>query len=220
MLTRFGLPLIGLVAMCWAGITVGAARAGEEIDTQFVQLLAIERDGLNKIAAQHVTRLTSPALQQDPPSAEPPRYDARWLATVQVREIDRQTECLVNALYHEARGESIKGQFAVAEVILNRVDSPAFPNSICGVVHQGAQNGTAGRCQFSFACDGNALTMHEREARALARRIAQVMTSGAPRRLTEGATHFHTTWVSPHWSEVFDRTARIGAHVFYRDKNA
>jgi spore germination cell wall hydrolase CwlJ-like protein len=123
-------------------------------------------------------------------------------------------QCLKEAIYHEARGETVAGQFAVAEVILNRVDAANFPGSVCGVVNQGARSG--GGCQFSYACNGRSRAMSERAARDLAARIAQVMLSGAPRELTDGATHFHARHVRPRWSRVFDRTAEIGAHLFYR----
>lgn len=125
---------------------------------------------------------------------------------------DQQWQCLQKALYFEARGESLKGQFAVAEVILNRVDSGRYPSSICGVVQQGGN----GSCQFSYNCDGRADVMANREAADLAGRIARTMIDGAPRALTAGATYFHTRSVSPSWSARFERTASIGAHLFYR----
>ena len=120
--------------------------------------------------------------------------------------------CLTEALYFEARGEGHSGQRAVAEVILNRVDSPAYPRSICGVVQQGNDNG----CQFSFACDGKSDRVSERAAWDRAGKIARLMMDGAPRALTAGATHFHTVSVRPSWARRFDRTASIGAHLFYR----
>lgn len=123
-------------------------------------------------------------------------------------------ECLREAIYHEARGESLAGQYAVAEVILNRVDAANFPGSVCAVVNQGAQSGAG--CQFSYTCNGRSRAMRERGARELAGRIAQVMLSGAPRELTDGATHFHARHVRPHWARVYERTTQIGAHLFYR----
>ncbi len=189
-------------------------------DNPVVRLISLERSGMNQVAAQHVARLSrSPSARADATSEATPRHDRAWLLSLPAPELSKQGECLARALYHEARGESIEGQFAVAEVILNRVDSPIFPSSVCGVVNQGASGAANGRCQFSFACDGNPLTMREVEARALARRIAHLMYAGAPRTLTSGATHFHTTQVAPRWSRVFDRVARIGAHVFYRADN-
>ena len=143
-------------------------------------------------------------------------YSRSWLRQVNARDLTRQEACLATAIYHEARGESIPGQFAVAEVILNRVDSGRFPNSICGVVYQGVVEGRIGGCQFSFACDGNSLAMPNRRAASMARRIAQVMAEGGYRGLTHGALFFHTTSVNPTWASRFTQTTHIGAHLFYR----
>ncbi|MDO5369502.1 cell wall hydrolase [Paracoccus sp. (in: a-proteobacteria)] len=115
-------------------------------------------------------------------------------------------QCLTEALYHEARGESVKGQRAVAEVILNRVDHPAFPSSVCGVINQPKQ----------FSYKGKVGRMRDRAAAQRAQRIATEALAGAPRSLTGGATYFHTTYVKPSWAKRFTRTTRIGAHIFYR----
>lgn len=139
------------------------------------------------------------------------RYDAAWLASQPAPKGDAEWQCLTKALYFEARGESVKGQFAVAEVILNRKDSARFPGSVCGVVNQAGGGG----CQFSFICDGRKDVMRERAAVDRAGRIARVMLDGAPRGLTEGATYFHTKGVRPGWAHRFPRTAAIGAHLFY-----
>ena len=143
-------------------------------------------------------------------------YSRNWLRTVNARPLTEQETCLATAIYHEARGESIRGQFAVAEVILNRVESGKFPDAICGVVYQGAQSGRIGGCQFSFACDGNSEAMPNRRAAAVARRIAQVMSDGGHRALTKGALYFHTYAVNPGWASRFTQTTHIGAHLFYR----
>lgn len=140
------------------------------------------------------------------------RYDEADLAALPAPEGDAQWECLREALYFEARGETLKGQFAVAEVILNRVDSPRYPKTVCGVVHQASSKG----CQFSFVCDGLSDVMREKAAVDRAGRIARLMLDGAPRGLTEGATYFHTRAVRPAWAHRFPRTAQIGAHLFYR----
>ena len=134
-----------------------------------------------------------------------------WLMSRPAPEGDAEWACLTEALYFEARGESLEGQIAVAEVILNRVDSPLYPRTVCGVVKQRV----GGSCQFSYVCNGKT-KMRERASADLAGRIAPAMLDGAPRLLTEGATHFHTRGVKPGWSKRFPRTAAIGAHVFYR----
>lgn len=139
-------------------------------------------------------------------------YTHAFLAGLPQPSGNAQWECLTKALYFEARGESLKGQFAVAEVILNRVDSPKYPSTVCGVVEQGGKGG----CQFSYNCDGARDVMRDRQAADTAGRIARLMLDGAPRALTYGATHFHTRAVKPSWSRRFERTAAIGAHLFYK----
>lgn len=139
-------------------------------------------------------------------------YDMAFLAAQPAPSGDEQWECLRKAIYFEARGESVKGQFAVAEVILNRADSGRYPATVCGVVNQRGN----GSCQFSYTCDGRADSMRDPEAIDRAGRIARVMLDGAPRALTLGAMFFHTTGVRPDWSRRFDRTATIGAHLFYK----
>lgn len=135
-----------------------------------------------------------------------------WLLSRPEPTGDAQWQCLTEALYFEARGESLEGQIAVAEVILNRVDNPLYPRSVCGVVKQRGGGG----CQFSYVCDGRADRMRDKTAADLAGRIARAMLDGAPRVLTDGATHFHTRAVRPSWSKRFAKTAAIGAHLFYR----
>lgn len=125
-----------------------------------------------------------------------------------------QWECLAKTIYFEARGESVAGQVAVAEVVLNRVDSRHWPNDICSVVRQGERQ--RHRCQFSFMCDGLPERITDRESFAVAGKIAHLMMQGRPRALTGAATHYHAAYVRPGWSRGLTRTARIGQHVFYR----
>lgn len=141
-------------------------------------------------------------------------YSRGWLEQQQVSGSDKQTECLAEALYFEARGESVRGQFAVAEVIMNRVDSPEFPNTVCGVIHQGT--GKKFQCQFTYTCDGNSVHIANQQAYGQVSKVARLMVGGAPRELTDGATFYHTRAVSPRWSRVFARTTSIGVHHFYR----
>jgi spore germination cell wall hydrolase CwlJ-like protein len=123
-------------------------------------------------------------------------------------------ECLTEALYFEARGESLSGVVAVAEVILNRVASADYPNSVCGVVRQGGQG--LYNCQFTYRCDGRPDVIGERGAYHAVGRVASYMLNGGPRTLTDGATHYHTLAVHPSWANRFPRTATIGYHHFYR----
>lgn len=142
--------------------------------------------------------------------------DLTEILSVEIGQPDEQWRCLSEALYFEARGESLVGQVAVAEVILNRVESGEYPGSVCGVVRQGS--GKLNGCQFSFYCDGKAEEVKNAGKFDEMGKIAWVMLHGKPRILTGNATHYHTAGVQPRWARKLVRTARIGAHVFYRPK--
>lgn len=131
----------------------------------------------------------------------------------------KEVACMANAVYFEARGESFAGQFAVADVILNRVDSDAYPDTVCDVVHQNDDRLNA--CQFSFACDGKPEAVTEPEAFDRAERVARASfdcTSACRDTLggTALSTHYHADWVRPGWSTRLVRLGRIGSHIFYR----
>lgn len=126
----------------------------------------------------------------------------------------RQHACLSQAIYYEARGESQRGQVAVAEVIMNRVRSRAYPNSICGVVYQGSHRVTG--CQFTFTCDGSLNSRPRGRAWERAQRVATAVMSGYTRPITGGATHYHTHAVNPVWNSGLVETTNVGSHVFYR----
>ena len=129
-------------------------------------------------------------------------------------ESSRELECLAQAVYYEARGETPSGQDAVAQVVLNRVRHPSFPKSICGVVFQGASARSG--CQFSFACDGSMRARPERAAWTRARKVASRALAGTVMSEVGSATHFHTTGVAPNWGPRLRRVAQVGMHVFYR----
>jgi len=168
--------------------------------------------------------LAAPAIGPGPDAIRPgaggaagPRLSSAeitetWLAAHPPTAAGAEFDCLATAIYFEARGEPVKGQVAVAEVILNRVDSGEFPGTICGVVHQGGRGG----CQFSFTCDGARDRIREKAAYDTARRVASAMMAGVERDLTDGATYFHTKRVRPSWARRFEKTASIGYHHFYR----
>ncbi|MCG6857026.1 MAG: cell wall hydrolase [Salaquimonas sp.] len=128
---------------------------------------------------------------------------------------DRDQNCLTAGIYFEARGESVRGQAAVAQVILNRVKNPAYPNDICAVVYQNKK--WRNRCQFSFACDGIRDRVRDRKSWELASYVARETTEGRIW-LTEvgSSTHYHAAYVRPRWARHMKRVGRIGLHVFYR----
>jgi hypothetical protein len=128
----------------------------------------------------------------------------------------REWQCLTEALYFEARGEPLVGQYAVAEVILNRVDHVNYPDSVCDVVTEGT--GRRFACQFTYTCDGRPEEMTDPLALHRLGHVARIMLEGAPRDLTGGATHYHADWVTPRWARIYPRTADYGTHIFYRQQ--
>jgi Cell Wall Hydrolase len=128
----------------------------------------------------------------------------------------RERDCLATAVYFEARGESAKGQKAVAEVILSRTRVPGRPKSICGVVYEGSHRRTG--CQFSFTCDGIADRVRSQDAWRQAMRIATnvMRTGGKVNPVAAGATFYHADYVSPGWATRMVKVAEIGTHIFYR----
>ena len=126
--------------------------------------------------------------------------------------------CLAMAIYFEARSEPVVGQFAVAEVIVNRVDSPRFPDEVCAVVQQDL-GPEAWDCQFSFYCDGRPEKIDDERAWAVAQAIARdvLEVPNAPD-VTGGALFYHTVDVSPKWSRDMRETAVYGRHIFFSDE--
>lgn len=184
--------------------------------SRLASVLGNERSALSVVSDARMAQLTSlpPASERGIPTAPVVIYDTDFLDSLPTASGDAQWECLAEALYFEARGESVRGQFAVGEVILNRVESAAYPQSLCGVVKQGT--GRKYACQFSYNCDGNPKVVHEQDAWDRVGKIAAILLEGASRDLTEGATHFHTRAVNPSWARSYTRTTEIGAHLFYR----
>lgn len=126
-----------------------------------------------------------------------------------------EQKCLATGVYFEARGESEKGQAAVAQVILNRVRNPAYPNTICGVVYQNKD--WHNRCQFSFACDGIPDIILSRAKYRIAEEVALAVTAGKIFIPEVGSsTHYHATYVNPRWNKTMEEMKKIGLHIFYR----
>ena len=127
----------------------------------------------------------------------------------------KEQSCLATALYFEARGEPVKGQAAVAQVILNRVRNPDYPDTICGVVYQNVN--WRNRCQFSFACDGKRDRVRSPGHYRTAEEVSLAVTAGKIWIPEVGSsTHYHATYVNPRWSRTMKRMKKIGLHIFYR----
>lgn len=126
----------------------------------------------------------------------------------------RALECLTSAIYYEAAQESEAGQRGVAQVILNRVRHPAFPNSVCGVVYEGSTRSTG--CQFTFTCDGSMARAPVPTLWNRARRVAEQALGGLVYAPVGNATHYHANYVLPYWASSLVKTHVEGAHIFYR----
>jgi spore germination cell wall hydrolase CwlJ-like protein len=181
----------------------------------------------SRIAAEASGEFAQAALRGDPAVLRLARAHDAYATRERVRDIvatntndtarggaKRDLDCLTQAVYFEARGETARGQAAVAQVVLNRVNHPAFPKTVCAVVFQGAQRGSG--CQFSFACDGSMRGRREAAAWDRARSVAARALSGRVLGDVGSATHFHTTAVAPAWGPQMRRVAQVGMHVFYR----
>jgi spore germination cell wall hydrolase CwlJ-like protein len=130
----------------------------------------------------------------------------------------RAEKCLTSAIYFEARGEAVRGQIAVAQVVLNRAFSGYYPHDVCGVVYQNSHRHLA--CQFTFTCDGKSKAIHEPDAFERAQRISKATLDGTVWLAQVGkATHYHAYWVHPGWTRGMRKLDRIGVHTFYRPRN-
>ena len=160
-----------------------------------------------------------------------PRYQQHFISTSQASKptdviaqlSDREFECLAKNVYFEAGNQPVVGQLAVALVTLNRVNDHRFPRTICGVISQGSMvdpNKKVGRsCQFSWYCNGksnnpNKNSVTWQTAKQVALDAHRMFHKGID--ITNGATHFHATYVKPGWAKTLERVARIDDHIFYK----
>ncbi len=138
-----------------------------------------------------------------------------YVAEIDPEQMLKEEKCLAQAVYFESRSEPEQGQAAVAQVVLNRAISGLYPSTICGVVFQNHSHYMA--CQFTFTCEGKALTINEPDAWATAQRIAKAVLVGKTYlAAVGGATHYHATYVRPYWAKSLKKMDKIGTHVFYQ----
>lgn len=127
-----------------------------------------------------------------------------------------EAHCLALNIYYEARSSNLADKAGVADVVINRSFDRRYPGTICGVVQDGY---TAGRkdCQFSWYCDGKADNPQDTDRWLEAQSIAyNMLTYGKYRGITEGATHYHATYVNPYWASSLQMVGRLGEHIYYR----
>lgn len=152
-------------------------------------------------------------LDRVPTSFAKPFFVPAAATTIPGGGVTAALECMTQAIYYEAASESDTGMRAVAQVVLNRMRSPIFPHTVCGVVYQGSQQRTG--CQFSFTCDGSLARQPSLGGWIRARRIALAALSGSVERSVGLSTHYHANYVVPYWANSLDKVATIGAHIFY-----
>ncbi|WP_413205708.1 cell wall hydrolase [Rhodospirillum sp. A1_3_36] len=129
--------------------------------------------------------------------------------------------CLALNDYWEARGETLRGRVAVAQVVMNRARDPRFPGTICDVVQENRTRGKKG-CQFSWYCDGKADKPVEKDAwrSSILLAMSVLRRDNTINDPTDGALWYHNTSVTPGWARRLEKTARIGTHIFYTDEAA
>ena len=186
-----------------------------QIVTDFANYLADETSAARRaMTAPRLKPAISPAMMiaEGSPITDLVDFD---FSTIEVAKLDgEERTCLAQAIYYEARSESRVGQMAVADVVLNRVASPVYPDTICDVVFQGSTRKTG--CQFSFTCDGSMRArLNERKWRE-SEMLAGAVLAGIRKPVSRYATHYHADYVSPPWADTLTPTATIGAHKFYR----
>ena len=129
----------------------------------------------------------------------------------------KSEKCLAEAVYFEARGEAVRGQIAVAQVVMNRTFSGFYPTTVCGVVYQNKHRHYA--CQFTFACDNVADVVREPDMWDRAKKIAKAMLDGQLWLPEVGkSTHYHAYWVHPSWVNEMKKMYKFGVHTFYRPR--
>lgn len=161
------------------------------------------RIALASAPASRDLRLAEPGVKQD------------YTGLIAPEAMAKEQRCLAEAVYFEARSESLQGQAAVAQVVLNRVKSGLYPNSVCGVVYQNSNRYLA--CQFTFTCEGKSLRITEPGPWRDAVRIAREVYDGTTYLPEVGAsTHYHANYVRPYWAKKLKKMDTIGQHVFYQ----
>ncbi|MEO5707529.1 MAG: cell wall hydrolase [Alteraurantiacibacter sp.] len=188
-----------------------AAYAAAPLDPEFAAWAPAA--GAPTVSLASATDLTTAPDKLDTP-ADPGPAARAFMVGGSFTDRMRAEECLTMAIYYEAASESTAGQQAVAQVVMNRMRHPSYPNTVCGVVFQGSQRSTG--CQFSFTCDGSLARKPQAASWNRARRVASAALGGFVFAPVGLATHYHTTAIYPYWAPSLTVVGTIGAHRFYR----
>ncbi|MDB5424477.1 MAG: hypothetical protein JWQ29_1893 [Phenylobacterium sp.] len=169
--------------------------------------LSVEEDQAAPEVAQEVNSLR-------PFSKLPIRAMRPFVLTADAGDRSRAVHCMAQAIYYEAAREPLKGQQAVAQVVLNRMRHPAYPKSVCGVVFQGAARPTG--CQFTFTCDGSLRWAPQADIWRRVEDVAKKALAGYVDKDVGSATHYHAAYVAPYWAPTLVKMTQVGQHIFYR----
>ena len=184
-------------------------------DMKMMASLPVDADGPVKAGEMGVSIAPKGEVNSDNQRAKTP---AVRLGLLDEKSRAKSEKCLAEAVYFEARGEAVRGQIAVAQVVLNRAFSGKYPDTVCGVVYQNKHRHLA--CQFTFACDNNADVIREPDMWDRAQKIAKAMLDGQlwlPE--VDRSTHYHAYWVRPSWVSEMKKMYKFGVHTFYRPRN-
>jgi hypothetical protein len=182
-------------------------------DMKIMSSLPVDADGPVKIG-EGISFAPKGEVNADNQRAKTP---AERLGLLDEKSRAKSEKCLAEAVYFEARGEAVRGQIAVAQVILNRAFSGKYPDTVCGVVYQNKHRHLA--CQFTFACDGHPDVIREPDMWDRAQKISKAMLDGQlwlPE--VDRSTHYHAYWVRPSWVSEMKRNWKYGVHTFYRPR--
>lgn len=221
----------GLLSVCVVASVMSVSASRHRAEEERARLAAFEREAaMVADLAKYLAAETAAAREAlDGPRLKPAKTTEAIVTssdilanltdfnftTLTVAKLDaEERRCLAQAIYYEARSEPRVGQLAVADVVLNRVASPLYPNSICGVVFQGSERRTG--CQFSFTCDGSMSMRLNKRKWTASEELAGAILAGLRVPVSRNATHYHANYVTPYWAAKLTPTATIGTHKFYR----
>ncbi|MBR0696777.1 cell wall hydrolase [Bradyrhizobium lablabi] len=194
--------------------TIITPPAGPDPDMKVMASLPVDADGPVRAGEMGESIAPKGEVNADNQRAKTP---AERLGLFDEKSRAKSEKCLAEAVYFEARGEAVRGQIAVAQVVLNRAFSGKYPDTVCGVVYQNKHRHFA--CQFTFACDNIRDVIREPDMWERAQKIAKAMLDG---RLwlpeVDRSTHYHAYWVRPSWVSEMKKTYKFGVHTFYRPR--
>jgi len=184
-------------------------------DMKVMASLPVDADGPVRAGEMGESIAPKGEVNSDNQRAKTP---AERLGLFDEKSRSKSEKCLAEAVYFEARGEAVRGQIAVAQVVLNRAFSGKYPDTVCGVVYQNKHRHLA--CQFTFACDNNPDVIREPDMWDRAQKIAKAILDGQlwlPE--VDRSTHYHAYWVRPSWVSEMKKMYKFGVHTFYRPRN-